>query len=163
MTWSELKSIVLGLVIQKLPALIMKKIYTLDELKGDIDISVRGTGYPIYFYLQQDIPEVNVWFRLTNLSYLDIEIEILFASLWLKGKGRIWKGYAHFREPRIAARSIKDMLLNVQLNPYQVKKINDYFEEEKEDARCELDIEAKISTAFGKLSMRTRIEDIRSK
>ena len=158
-----MKSIVLGLVIQKLPAFIMKRIYTLDELKRDIDISLRGTEHPIYFHLKHDIPRVGVWFRLTNLSYLDIEIEIFFVSLWLKGKGEVLKEETHFREPRIAARSIRDMLWEVQLNPFQVKKINGYFEEVKEDARCELDIEAKISSAFGRLSMRMNIGNVKCK
>ena len=160
MTWSEIRSIVLGVLIQKLPTFIMKRIYTLEDLKGDIDISIRGTGDPVTFNLH-GIPEVNVYFRVTNLSYLDIEVEIFFVSLWLKGKGKISKQEVHFREPQIRARSIRDMLWNTSLNEYQVKIVDNYFKETKKDIYCDFDVNARISSTIGRLSIEKNLENIR--
>jgi hypothetical protein len=77
----EVISLAFGKIIDLLPGFILKLFFRPARIAKYISIELEGES-PISLALNQPIPHVDLWFRLTNHSHVGLELDRLIVDVW---------------------------------------------------------------------------------
>jgi hypothetical protein len=111
---------VLGLVLP----FVVSWFYKPAKLDKGIKIRIRGEGDGVAYFCGE-LPKVNIWLVITNLTPFQVEIDRIYGQLVY---GCVIGEVIHLKRHSIKSAEEKEVLLQLSLNEYQEKHIRQNLE-----------------------------------
>ena len=144
-----------------LPKFILNRIYPPSEREKDIDIDIRSSGDPITFLLNGEIPDLHIYFKITNKSpYLDLNIDRIVFDMQLKSeRGHTSLLHGTFLDkPQIKRKESKNVMAEVELKSSQIKKLEEV-KQEQDPPYATIYVKAYFDSNLGQIKKETHLKN----
>ncbi|MGD9157502.1 MAG: hypothetical protein PVG39_03780 [Desulfobacteraceae bacterium] len=138
-----------------LPIFIIRLIYKPEKIVSKINIDFRSFN-AINFKPNSEMPKLSIWFKITNLSFLDIELDRMILDIWF---GQPTCNGAMLNRHYLPAGEITEgIFFETILNTKQEEKIKRFIDDSKRSGQLHLNIKAYFESRAGKIEVIKRIE-----
>ena len=119
----EILSYIFGKIVDLLPAFIQSRLFPPKSVAGQIEVRLMGEN-PINPNLGAEVPYIELYFEITNLSYLNLVLDRLLIDFWFGQptfQGAVLKRYG-----LPARNTVKHIFYRHNLTSAQQKVIEQY-------------------------------------
>ena len=146
---------VIDKIITAIPGTLLRLIYPPEKVASQIKVRLKGET-PINPSLNSSVPHLDIYFEVTNLSNIDLEIDRLLIDLWFGQPVLIG---AILDRKLIKSRSDDfELYFREFLSSKQIKQIEPYLDENPPSGRISLDIRAYFNSKIGQIKVKDRFE-----
>lgn len=138
-----------------LPPFLLRLLLNPQAVASKIQIDLRGEN-PIALTLSSEVPHVDLYFTITNLSRLDLVLDRLLVDVWF--------GQPTFTAPLLrrypipAGQITRDVFLRQMLSGAQRTQIEDFIDNEGLRGQIHLYLTAYLESNVGRIEVQTNIE-----
>ena len=93
---NEIASYLIGKVVDYLPSFILARLFPPKTIAQQVEIRLRSET-PICITLEAEVPRIDLYFEITNLSHVDLVLDRLLIDFWFGQptfQGAVLKHYA---------------------------------------------------------------------
>lgn len=155
MGWGEVFKVGQEWLVGKLPGWLLKRFYPLSQMAEEINIDIRSFGES--FCIDLNNQQVTIWFRIINMSPLDIKLDRL---LWEISFQQPFIDNTVHKKEKIKSKKIKDIIGKHSLPEKHTTQIRNK-KMAKEKLRATFHLTAYFQTAIGEVEKTTHIEGIK--
>jgi len=141
--------------LARLPPFLLRLLITPDEVSSKVRLVLRGEK-PIVLKLNSDVPRVDLYFEITNLSPLDLVLDRILVDMWF---GQPTFKRSLLRRYVIPSSEItKDIYFRHELTSSQKRQIERYVASEGHRGYIHLYLTAYFESKAGRVVVEERIE-----
>lgn len=142
-------------ITTNLPTFLLRTILKPETIASQIHIALRGEN-PISLNLSAEVPRVDLYFEITNLSILDLVLDRMLIDMWF---GQPTFDHAILRRQLLPAGKItKGVYLRHELTTAQKKQIEAFIENPQQHGSIYLYLTAYFESKVGRLEVEQTIE-----
>ncbi|OGT29766.1 MAG: hypothetical protein A2W28_09545 [Gammaproteobacteria bacterium RBG_16_51_14] len=138
-----------------MPGLLLRIFYSPRKVAGEIRIALRGE-IPINLSLTMDVPQIDIYLEVTNLSNLKLELDRMLLDLWFGQP--VLQGFIleHYKIPPRS--SDTQIFYRSDLTSKQIEQIRPYLTASPPSGNISLSIIACFSSKIGTIEVNQRFE-----
>lgn len=152
---AEVFSFLFGKAIDILPGFLLRLMYSPNKIARQVRIGLRSEK-PICPNLTREVPDIDLYFEVTNLSNLNLVLERLLVDLWFGQptlKGSLLRRYC------ISPRSVsQNICFNSDLTQAQCQYIDEFLNSQGGRGRIHLHATAYFESKVGVIEVEERFE-----
>ena len=151
----EVTAFVVGKILDALPAFLLRFVFSPKKVASQIRIRLRDEK-PIIPNLNSEVPGVDLYFDITNLSNFNITLDRLLIDLWF-GQSTV-KGTL-LRRFELPARSISKVItFGTDLTQAQCRQITQFLNSQGARGRIHLYVTGYFESKIGVIEVETNFE-----
>ena len=151
----EIVSFLIGKFIEIVPPLLGRHLYPASKAAKNIKLGLREEK-PIGVSLTIEVPRLDIYFDITNLTPMNLFLDKLFIEVWF-GQPTFDGVFLH-PQPIPANRITSDIHYNYFLNDYQVKQIQQFQTRQGSFGRLLIYLTAYFQSRVGIIEVKRNIE-----
>ncbi|MCK9441709.1 MAG: hypothetical protein M0Q13_09840 [Methanothrix sp.] len=133
-----LSGVVSEMVLKYLPKQLIRYLYPTTRIAKEIKINLRGNN-PIQL-TRYDIPQISLWFEITNLSLVDLVLDRMLIKIQINNQPILYG--AMLRRQEIPKRSETSVYFNELLTSLQLLHLHNLCNQNKMIETMHADVEA---------------------
>ncbi len=151
----EIVSYIFGKVVYLLPAFIQSRLFPPKRIESQIEIRLMGEK-PINPNLGAEAPYIDLYFEITNLSYLSLVLDRLLIDFWFGQptfQGTVLKRYS-----LPAMKTVQNISYRHSLTPDQQKTIEQYRDNPSGRGQIQIYLTAYLESKANMIEVQRTIE-----
>ncbi len=149
-------SYLLGKFMDKIPIFLLRRILPLESIKNKINLDL-WRRYPMRVSLSGSVPSIDIWFSITNLNPVDIQLDRLIVDLSLGQPLAYAFLVSRHNIPKFS--TLNEIQLSMRgLSTAQIKWIESHSNASRSTDPFTLYIEAYFVTKIGWIKIKTDLQ-----